>query len=213
MVVSCRGDVDGVLLAHDRRRGLEGHPEVDRLAVADAALDAAAAVGARAHAVALHVERVVVLASRVRSVPAKPEPISKPLLAGRLSTALARSASRRSKTGSPQPGGQPRTAQVTTPPSESPALRAASTAAIIRSATREIGAADRRPLDLLARDLLDDRSRRPARPTLVDPGDDLDAVALGSSLRAMAPAATRPAVSRALVRPPPRQSRMPYLAS
>ena len=34
-----------------------------------------------------------------------------------------------------------------------------------------------------------------------------------SSFRAMAPAATRPAVSRALVRPPPRQSRMPYLAS
>ena len=29
----------------------------------------------------------------------------------------------------------------------------------------------------------------------------------------MAPAATRPAVSRALVRPPPRQSRTPYFAS
>ena len=29
----------------------------------------------------------------------------------------------------------------------------------------------------------------------------------------MAPAPTRPAVSRALVRPPPRQSRMPYFAS
>jgi hypothetical protein len=33
------------------------------------------------------------------------------------------------------------------------------------------------------------------------------------SLRAIAAAATRPAVSRALVRPPPRQSRTPYFAS
>ncbi len=33
------------------------------------------------------------------------------------------------------------------------------------------------------------------------------------SFRATAPAATRAAVSRALVRPPPRQSRMPYFAS
>jgi hypothetical protein len=33
-----------------------------------------------------------------------------------------------------------------------------------------------------------------------------------SSLRAIAPAATRPTVSRALARPPPIQARMPYLA-
>ena len=33
-----------------------------------------------------------------------------------------------------------------------------------------------------------------------------------SSLRATAPAATRPMVSRALARPPPSQARMPYLA-
>src|SRR5215470_465833 len=56
--------VDGhrALLGHDRRGRLEGHAEVDGLAVSDPALDAAAAVGARAHAVAVHVELVVVLA-------------------------------------------------------------------------------------------------------------------------------------------------------
>ena len=35
----------------------------------------------------------------------------------------------------------------------------------------------------------------------------------GTTLRAMAPAATRVAVSRAEARPLPRQSRMPYFAS
>ena len=45
------------------------------------------------------------LCSEPRSrVPAKPLPISKPLVAGRLIIALARSASSLSKTGSPEPG-------------------------------------------------------------------------------------------------------------
>ena len=57
-------------------------------------------------------------------VPAKPEPISKPLQAGSDSIARARSASSLSNTGSPQPGGTPRAAHSTTPPSESPSLRA-----------------------------------------------------------------------------------------
>ena len=56
-------DVHRILLGHDRRGGLEGHAEVDGLAVGDAALDAAAPVGAGAHAIAVHVELVVVLAA------------------------------------------------------------------------------------------------------------------------------------------------------
>src|SRR5438876_1226787 len=51
----------GALLPHDRRGRLERDAEVDRLAVRDAALHPARAVGARAHAAALHVELVVVL--------------------------------------------------------------------------------------------------------------------------------------------------------
>src|SRR2546430_1719618 len=54
--------VHRLLLVEDRRRRLEGDPEVDRLPVGDPALDAAAPVGPRADAVALHVELVVVLA-------------------------------------------------------------------------------------------------------------------------------------------------------
>src|SRR5215510_10443427 len=49
------------LLAHDGRSGLEGDAEVHRLAVGDPALYTAAAVRARAHAIAVHVERVIVL--------------------------------------------------------------------------------------------------------------------------------------------------------
>ncbi len=64
-------------------------------------------------------------------MPPKPEPISKPFVAGRLIIAFARSASRRSNTGAPQPAGAPRTAQVMTPPTELPALRAVLTASII----------------------------------------------------------------------------------
>src|SRR6266542_3194457 len=56
-------DAHGVLLAHDRRGRLEGHAEVDRLAVGDAALDAARAIGSRADTLAVHVELVVVLGS------------------------------------------------------------------------------------------------------------------------------------------------------
>ena len=53
--------VDGLLRLADRRRRLEGDAEDDVLAVADAALHAAGAVGHRAHAAALGGERIVVL--------------------------------------------------------------------------------------------------------------------------------------------------------
>src|SRR5206468_7030492 len=55
-------DADGLLRTHDRRRGLERHAEVHGLSVGDAALHATAPVAARADAVAVHVELVVVLA-------------------------------------------------------------------------------------------------------------------------------------------------------
>ncbi len=49
-------------------------------------------------------------------MPAKPLPISKPLQAGSDRIPLPRSASSRSKTGSPQPAGTPRATKPTTPP-------------------------------------------------------------------------------------------------
>ena len=90
--------------------------------------------------------------------------------------ALARSASSRSKTGSPQPGGQPRTAQVTTPPSELPSFRAASTAAIIRSATARSGQRIGVASTCRARHALDVALGGDAAD-LRHPGDDLDAPA------------------------------------
>ena len=53
------------------------------------------------------------------SVPRKPEPISNAFVAGMESIACASFASSLSKTGSPSPGGTPRTTQVTVPPMES----------------------------------------------------------------------------------------------
>lgn len=55
-------------------------------------------------------------------VPEKPLPISKPLVAGMESMALAKLASRRSKTGSPRPGGTLRMRHRMTPPRESPSF-------------------------------------------------------------------------------------------
>src|SRR5262249_57062437 len=54
-------DAHRSLLPHDRGCGLERDAEVDRLAVRDAALNAARAIGARAHPVAVHVELVVMV--------------------------------------------------------------------------------------------------------------------------------------------------------
>jgi hypothetical protein len=56
-------------------------------------------------------------------VAANPEPISNPLVAGRLSIAFAKSASSLSNTGSPSPAGMPRTTHSITPPTESPSSR------------------------------------------------------------------------------------------
>src|SRR5262249_31440198 len=90
---------------------------------------------------------------------------------------------------------------------------------------RQLGTADRRGVHLLARDLLDiavDGQRADLRDPCdhgdVPPHRDPRAPRVrsprpGGGWRAWAPAAPRRAVSRALVRPPPRQSRKPYFAS
>ena len=67
----------------------------------------------------------------------KPEPTAKALVAGMLIMAWASVASSLSKTGSPSPGGQPRTTHLTTPPKEFPESRASLMAAIMASAAEE----------------------------------------------------------------------------
>ena len=126
--------------------------------------------------------------------------------------AFARSASSRSNTGSPQPTGQPRTAHVTAPPSELPAFRAASIASIMRAATS--GDGQRTGVASTCARVTTSGSHSATIDWTVDTHDTISTFQrTARSFRATAPAATRAAVSRALVRPPPRQSRIPYFAS
>ena len=131
---------------------------------------------------------------------AKPSPISTPLTALMLISALAISASSRSNTGSPQPGGTPIASTVIAAPMESPSRRSSLMKVSSSSNTRRIGAEERvftrgRGLGCCQLD----------RPQLAQIAADRHAEALGQYLaRAIAPAATRMAVSRAEERPPPR---------
>ena len=98
------------------------------------------------------------------------------------------------------------------PPSESPSFRAASTAAIIFSATARSG--QRIGVwSTSARVTFSTSQSTASLPTFDTHATTVTLHRSARSFRAMAAAATRPAVSRALVRPPPRQSRTPYFTS
>ena len=77
----------------DGGRRLEGHPEDDRLAVGDPALHPAAAVGRGAQRPSPRATKASLCSEPRSRVPAKPEPISKPLVAGSESMAPASKAS------------------------------------------------------------------------------------------------------------------------
>ena len=127
--------------------------------------------------------------------------------------ALAKSASNLSNTGAPNPAGTFRAMHVTTPPMELPDLRISSIRSNICSAT--IGSGQRTILASTSSIV------KVSTLTLVASiSCTFDTYASTSMLlyicnilRAMAPAATRPMVSRALERPPPATARTPYLAS
>ena len=83
--------VDGLLGLEQGSHRLEGHPKVNILPVADAALAAAAVVGAGANVSGfVGVKFVVVLTLPGSCVPAKPEPNSKPFTALMLSKRMAK---------------------------------------------------------------------------------------------------------------------------
>ncbi len=147
---------------------------------------------------------------RIRA-PANPLPSSKPLLAGTDSMAPASRASVLPNTGSPQPAGRPRTAQATTPPTESCASRAATTSAVKRSAAA--GSGQRTGWASTAASVTTSGSTAAdSVPTASTQATTSTPHRTRSSCRATAPAATRAAVSRALARPPPLRARRPYLA-
>ena len=150
----------------------------------------------------------------VRSVPANPLPISKPFVAGRLSIALARSASNLSNTGSPSPGFTPRTTHSMTPPTELPSLRICSMSAIIFSAAT--GSQVRTMFDSMISDFgfrMADSEAEMSRTLFTKARHWYLGIAFFRIFCAITPAATRPMVSRALERPPPATARMPYFAS
>ena len=140
-----------------------------------------------------------------------PMPYSTPRTAGRLKSALARSAFSLSKTGSPRPAGTPVATTSATPPTEFRSARIRSMSATIRAA--RAGSGQRTtfgsPEGSVSTCCGGDRGR------IVDGGHDVADLAhvadhpapergWRSSFFAMAPAATRTVVSRALERPPPR---------
>ena len=138
-------------------------------------------------------------------VPSNPLPSSNPLVAGRLSIALASSASSLSNTGAPRPRGTPRQTQVTTPPQESPRVRTSSMAAIMRSAV--LGWGHLTMLASTSSRVNPSRSMfsgaRSTSRTLLTNASTCVPATWARIFFAMAPAATRPMVSRALERPPP----------
>mmetsp|Transcript_46866 Transcript_46866/g.111599 ORF Transcript_46866/g.111599 Transcript_46866/m.111599 type:complete len:314 (+) Transcript_46866:301-1242(+) len=145
-------------------------------------------------------------------VPSKPEPIAKPFVAGIDIIACASFASSLSNTGSPIPIGQLRITTLTTPPMESSSARASLMQSVIFSAVSRHGHRtmcsstwSRVMVSMLAADSGQTMSPTPeTHDTISTPYFSL------SHFSAMAPAATRPIVSRAEDRPPPLAARKPY---
>lgn len=162
--------------------------------------------------------------------PPKPEPISKPFVAGILSMPWARQASNLSKHGSPRPTGQLRITQVTVPPIESFLSRNSAILSAIRSAASLLGQRTGRKSgwSTSSRVIVSKSFRNVgfvAGVGCVDvggkssssPTDETKATISTPWTReryfsAMAPAATRAIVSRAELRPPPLLARTPYFS-
>ena len=129
----------------------------------------------------------------------KPSPISTPFTALMLISAWAMSASRRSKTGSPSPAGTPLATTVTLAPMESPSFFSArinsSNASILSGSGQKNGFCSTCDQSLISSGMSPIWVRQ---PRISIPNFS------ARYFLAIAPAATRMAVSRAEERPPPR---------
>mmetsp|Transcript_6151 Transcript_6151/g.18635 ORF Transcript_6151/g.18635 Transcript_6151/m.18635 type:complete len:250 (-) Transcript_6151:424-1173(-) len=148
-------------------------------------------------------------------VEANPLPISNPLVAGRDIMALASSASSLSKTGEPSPQGQFLTTQVTVPPHESLCLLMSSMAFTIFSEVSSCG--HRTMLSSISSTVTLSWSTAPSGTLTSFTLDTQATISVPATsfnrVLAIAPAATLPMVSLALLLPPPATARTPYLAS
>ena len=131
-------DVDRTTRAHDARGRLERQTDDDVLSGRNSARASARVVRQEA----IRGELVTMLAPRCSTAP-NPAPISTPLTALIPIMALARSASSRSNTGSPRPGGTPLATTVTRAPIESPSRRSWSMQASSSATATRIGAEER----------------------------------------------------------------------
>ena len=146
------------------------------------------------------------------SQPPKPDPISKPLVAGMLSIACASIASSLSKTGSPSPTGALRITHVTVPPMLSFASRYLAIESVMRAEASVSGQRTGRCASTCSRVMVCKRERyfglvaaeagevagkRYSEPTEVTKATISISYARRRYFSAMAPAATRPIVSRA----------------
>ncbi|KAH3662836.1 hypothetical protein OGATHE_004412 [Ogataea polymorpha] len=153
-------------------------------------------------------------------VPSKPEPISKPLVAGIESIAWASMASSLSKAGSPRPIGTFRITQVTMPPTESLRSLQSTTRRVISSAFSRMGQRIGPDWSTLSLVIVDKSSINSGfcteRSIWHSPTPETNATISTSftclrNFSAMAPAATRPIVSLAEDLPPPDEAFTPYL--
>mmetsp|Transcript_6980 Transcript_6980/g.15954 ORF Transcript_6980/g.15954 Transcript_6980/m.15954 type:complete len:312 (+) Transcript_6980:265-1200(+) len=148
---------------------------------------------------------------RIR-VPENPDPISNPLVAGIDIMACASLASSLSKHGSPRPMGQLRITMAHVPPTESSSARAALMQSAILSA---VGMCGQRTMcwSTSSREMVSrftSLSGSTMSPTELTHDTSSVLYLSFSHFSAIAPAATRPMVSRALARPPPLAARKPY---
>jgi hypothetical protein len=180
--------------------GFDGAANDDRLAVRHAALETPGVVRGRDHVPAASRPSITSMTAEPnRRVCSNPSPNSTPFTMGMLITAPARAASSRRShwTWLPSPIGTPVATISTTPPAVSPALRASSMRAIIRSSAAASG--QRSGLaSVSSRERCGGRDRWPRRHfRRVRPDVDPEP---GENARATEPAATRAAVSRAEAR-------------
>ena len=162
------------------------------------------------------------------SQPPKPEPISKPLVAGMLSMACASMASSLSKQGSPRPRGVLRMTHVTVPPMLSLASRNWAIFSAMRLEASASGQRTGRKLSTSARVMVERRDRyrgfvaavgcsgvggkRCSLPTELTKETISTPCVRERYFSAIAPAATRPIVSLALLLPPPLLALTPYFS-
>mmetsp|Transcript_39591 Transcript_39591/g.85713 ORF Transcript_39591/g.85713 Transcript_39591/m.85713 type:complete len:232 (+) Transcript_39591:187-882(+) len=203
---------------------LECHSHNDVFPIADAALNATASIGGGAEAALFLDECVVVCRSpHFHSLEStadleafgrgdREHGVSE-LSLNRLSGKSCQDTSSLSKHGSPSPTGQLRMTHVTMPPVESLASRHATISSSIAATTLASSGQRTNVLSMSAR--VSGRVSRSVEartvPTPLTQATISTPYLVFKTFSAIAPAATRPIVSRALLRPPPLLALTPYL--